>query len=108
MVLAVPLGWGWGFQGPSLGLKPRAACAVRSPMPKRDWAQRAWDGVQRFIANSEGVEYVPPGGAKPKGSAEARARGAKGGAARSAKLTAEQKAEIGRKGAAKRWGKTGA
>ncbi len=35
----------------------------------------------------------------------AKALGAKGGKARAAKMTPEQRAEIARKGAAKRWGK---
>ena len=38
----------------------------------------------------------------------AKALGAKGGAARAAKLTPEQRSEIARKAAAKRWSKRGA
>jgi hypothetical protein len=49
------------------------------------------------IATGEEAEDQP----KPKSAAAER--GAKGGAARAKKLTKEQRTEIARKGAAKRW-----
>lgn len=50
------------------------------------------------IATGEETEDQP----KPKSAAAEM--GAKGGAARAKKLTKEQRTEIARKGAAKRWG----
>ena len=55
------------------------------------------------IATGEEVEDLGP---KDDGKDKAaQAMGKKGGAARARNLTAEQRQEIARKGAAKRWGK---
>jgi acyl-CoA reductase-like NAD-dependent aldehyde dehydrogenase len=54
------------------------------------------------IATGEITEEAEDDGKDPA----AKALGKKGGKARAAKLTAEQRAEIARKAAAKRWGKT--
>jgi hypothetical protein len=60
----------------------------------RDFSQRAKHIVQ--LAVGEAVDE------SPKNSAAAE-RGRKGGAARAAKLTPEQKSEIGKRGARARW-----
>ena len=54
------------------------------------------------IATGEIEDDAPADEGKNQAAVEL---GKKGGAARAAKLTPEQKAEIARKGAAKRWGK---
>lgn len=54
------------------------------------------------IATGEEVEDATPDDGKDKA---AQAMGRKGGAARAASMTAEQRAEIAKKAAAKRWGK---
>ena len=56
--------------------------------------------VMRIATGEEEEEYEDDG----KDPA-AKALGAKGGAARAAKLTPEQRSEIARKAAAKRWNK---
>ena len=56
--------------------------------------------VMRIATGEEEEEYEDDG----KDPA-AKALGAKGGKARAAKLTAEQRSEIARKAAAKRWAK---
>ncbi len=53
------------------------------------------------IATGEEEDDIPDDGKDPA----AKALGKKGGAARAAKLTPEQRAEIAKKAAAKRWGK---
>ena len=53
------------------------------------------------IATGESEEEFEDDGKDPA----AKALGAKGGKARAAKLTAEQRSEIARKAAAKRWGR---
>ncbi|MBW4961487.1 histone H1 [Sulfitobacter sp. CW3] len=53
------------------------------------------------IATGEVDDETPDDGKDPA----AKAMGAKGGKARAAKLTAEQRSEIAKKAAAKRWGK---
>lgn len=52
------------------------------------------------IATGEEEEDIPPDDGKDKA---AQALGRKGGAARAKKMTPEQRAEIARKAAAKRW-----
>lgn len=54
------------------------------------------------IATGEIDDSEPDDGKDPN----AKALGKKGGTARAAKLTPEQRAEIARKAAAKRWGKS--
>ncbi|MFL1875071.1 RNA-binding protein [Hansschlegelia beijingensis] len=54
------------------------------------------------IATGEEAEDAPRDTGKDKAAQE---MGRKGGAARAAKLTPEQRAEAARKAAAKRWGK---
>jgi hypothetical protein len=53
------------------------------------------------IATGEIEEELPPDDGKDKA---AQALGKKGGKARAAKLTAEERAEIAKRAAAKRWG----
>ena len=53
------------------------------------------------IATGEVDDETPDDGKDPA----AKAMGAKGGKARAAKLTAEQRSEIAKKAAAKRWSK---
>lgn len=53
------------------------------------------------IATGEVADETPDDGKDPS----AKALGAKGGKARAAKLTAEQRSEIAKKAAAKRWSK---
>jgi hypothetical protein len=54
------------------------------------------------IATGEIEDTVPDDGKDPN----AKALGKKGGAARASKLTPEQRKEIAKKAAAKRWGKS--
>ena len=54
------------------------------------------------IATGEEEEEIEDDGKDPA----AKALGSKGGRARAAKLTAEQRSEIARKAAAKRWGRS--
>ncbi len=69
-------------------------------MPRKDFSQIALDVVQQAIG-----EVVPePIDDKKKAAQEAGRRGGlKGGAARAATLTPEQRSEIAKKAAAKRW-----
>ena len=70
-------------------------------MPKKDFSQIAFDVVQQAIG-----EVVPePIDDKKKAAQESGRRGGlKGGTARAATLTPEQRSEIAKKAAAKRWG----
>ena len=56
--------------------------------------------VMRIATREEAEDY----GETPQNDEAAAAMGRKGAAARAAKLTPEQRAEIARKAAAKRWG----
>ncbi len=58
------------------------------------------------IATGEIEEDYWPEGAKPGKDAAAADLGKRGGAARANKLTPEQRAEIARKAATSRWGKS--
>lgn len=60
--------------------------------------------VMRIATGEETEELDAP---EPGKDPAAAAMGRKGGAARARNLTPEQRAEIARKGAAKRWGKDG-
>ena len=73
-------------------------------MPRKDFAQTAFDVVQQAIG-----EVVPePVDEKKKAAQDSGRRGGlKGGDARAATLTPEQRSEIAKKAAAKRWAKTG-
>jgi hypothetical protein len=57
--------------------------------------------VMRIATGEEPEDFGPADDGKDPA---ARAMGKKGGAARAKSLTAEQRQEIARKGAAKRWG----
>ncbi len=69
-------------------------------MPRKDFSQLAFDVVQQAIG-----EVVPePIDDKKKAAQESGRRGGlKGGTARAATLTPEQRSEIAKKAAAKRW-----
>ena len=69
-------------------------------MPKKDFSQIAFDVVQQATG-----EVVPePIDDKKKAAQESGRRGGlKGGAARAATLTLEQRSEIAKNAAAKRW-----
>ena len=69
-------------------------------MPRKDFSQIAFDVVQQAIG-----EVVPePIDDKKKAAQESGRRGGlKGGAARATALTPEQRSEIAKKAAAKRW-----
>lgn len=58
--------------------------------------------VAKIVTGEAEEEFV----AKPEKNEDAAALGRKGGAARAAKMDPERRAEIARKAAAKRWGKT--
>ena len=70
-------------------------------MPRKDFSQIAFDVVQQAIG-----EVVPePIDDKKKAAQESGRRGGlKGGTERAATLTPEQRSEIAKKAAAKRWG----
>ena len=75
-------------------------------MPKRSTKEDVSQTVARVVAQATHGEFTP-GPQKAKNPAAVmlgRLGGLKGGPARAASLTKEQKREIGRKGAAKRWG----
>jgi hypothetical protein len=74
----------------------------QSSKGRKDLNQTAFSIVQQVTGESPAPE-VP---AKNKAAQElGRLGGLKGGAARAAKLTPEQRSEIAKKAAAKRWGK---
>lgn len=77
----------------------------RSSKPKRprDANQLAKSIVD--IATGQASDDGPDSGKDPAAVSLGRRGGLKGGKARAAKLTPEQRKEIARKGAAKRWGK---
>jgi len=69
--------------------------------------QKATGQVQpRVETILDGTEIVLKSGKNPNAVALGRLGGLKGGKARAAKLTAEQRSEIAKKAAAKRWHKT--
>lgn len=67
--------------------------------PKRDFTQVAHDVFRRAIGE---VTDAPPADESAKARA-GRAGGRKGGAARAASLTAEQRSAIAKRAAAARW-----
>jgi hypothetical protein len=67
--------------------------------PKKDFTQVALDVVRRATGEVSPPEPTPK-------QAAGRTGGLKGGVARAAKLTPEQRAEIAKKAAAGRWKKT--
>lgn len=71
--------------------------------PRKDVNERAFDIVQQATGEAEPEKSEKDQQAVEKG----RKGGQKGGAARAEKLTPEQRAEIARKAAQKRWGKSG-
>jgi hypothetical protein len=72
-------------------------------MPKRSSKKPAPDA--ELQTEPEKVEPAPDDGKNPAAVALGRLGGKKGGPARAAKLTKEQRAEIARKAAEARWGK---
>lgn len=78
----------------------------RSGKPSSDPNSAAFQAVARLTGRDDALP--PPKPERPKNPhavAMGRLGGKKGGAARARNLTPEQLAEIGRKGAEKRWGK---
>jgi hypothetical protein len=81
-------------------------------MPKRsrtpDDNESAFDVVESIIARTDPdappIKKTRPKKKNPAAVALGRKGGLKGGKARAKKLTHEQLSEIGKKGAAKRWG----
>lgn len=69
--------------------------------PRKDVNERAFDIVQQAIGEAEPEQSEKDPQAVEKG----RKGGKKGGAARAEKMTPEQRSEIARKAAEKRWGK---
>jgi hypothetical protein len=69
--------------------------------PKRDFTQVAHDVFKRAIGEAP-PEPTPPVDESPKVRA-GRAGGKKGGAARAAKLSAEERSEAARRAARARW-----
>jgi len=61
--------------------------------------------ASRIVDMATNEQPEPDDGKNPAAVALGRLGGKKGGKARAAKLTREQRQEIGRKGAAARWGK---
>jgi hypothetical protein len=59
-----------------------------------------------IVDSATGSAPDPDAGKNPAAVALGRLGGAKGGAARAAKLTAEQRSEIAKKAAKARWGST--
>ena len=67
-------------------------------MPKKDFTQTAFAVVQQATGES-------PKPAPTERQENSRKGGLKGGATRAAKMTPEQRSEIAKKAAAKRWSK---
>ena len=80
-----------------------------SPMPKRSTTEDVSQTIARVMVHATHGEYVPAALVKkrknPAAVALGRLGGMKGGYARARALSKEQIQEIGRKGAAARWGK---
>jgi hypothetical protein len=79
-------------------------------MPKRSSKPRDLNSMAAaIVAMSVSDEPVPDpdAGKNPHAVALGRAGGLKGGKARAAKLTSEQRSEIARKAATQRWGDSG-
>lgn len=76
-------------------------------MPERPRKNRPADLnrlASSIVGEATGTAPVPDEGKNPAAVALGRLGGAKGGKARAAKLTAEQRSEIAKKAAAARWG----
>lgn len=81
-------------------------CAVKQAMRKRKGGDRLTDPFQIAHAIIDEVEQMADEREKDANAvALGRKGGIKGGAARAANLTAEQRKEIAQKAAAKRWGR---
>lgn len=74
-------------------------------MPKRSNRQSDPSEIARHVLDAVVPDAEPPKEKNPAAVALGRLGGLKGGAARAAKLTAEQRKEIAKKAAAKRWGR---
>ena len=77
----------------------------RSSKPKRPRDANQLAKLITDIATGQVEDDDPDSGKDPAAVSLGRRGGLKGGKARAAKLTPEQRKEIARKGAAKRWGK---
>jgi len=77
----------------------------RSGKPNSDPNVAAFRAVAKLTGSDEEPARPKPAKKNPHAVALGRKGGLKGGVARARNLTPEQLAEIGRKGAAKRWGK---
>jgi hypothetical protein len=91
-------------------------CMSTPKRPKRpaDFNQRAFQVFQEAIGEAppqpeprraDKPEKPPEREKDPAAVSLGRKGGLKGGPARAAKLTAEERSEVGKKAAAKRWGK---
>ena len=90
----------------------RSSKSPRRPKKEHDFSTVAYRVVQEAIAEGEPTTVEEPAESEPTPEerhkmavALGRAGGKKGGKARAAKLTAEQRSEIAKKAAAKRWRK---
>lgn len=72
-------------------------------MPKRSSKQLDPSEIARRVLDTVAPDAEPPKEKNPTAVALGRLGGLKGGTARAAKLTAEQRKEIAKKAAAKRW-----
>ncbi len=78
---------------------------ARKPKRDSDFAVTAFRVVEQVINNTETIEVkaIQIEGKNPHAVALGRLGGAKGGKARAARLTPEQRKEIAQKAAKKRW-----
>jgi hypothetical protein len=72
-------------------------------MPKRSSNQLDPSEIARRVLDTVAPDAEPPKEKNPAAVALGRLGGLKGGKARAAKLTAEQRSEIAKKAAATRW-----
>jgi hypothetical protein len=72
-------------------------------MPKRSSKQLDPSEIARYVLDSVVPDAEPPKDKNPAAVALGRLGGLKGGKARAAKLTAEQRKEIAKKAAKARW-----
>ena len=75
----------------------------RSSKPSSDPNVAAKRAVDRLTGSEEQPEPTPPAGKNPAAVALGRLGGKKGGKARAAKLTPEERSEIAKKAARARW-----
>lgn len=78
----------------------------RSRTPPKDENQAAKRVLDRIIERTEGADPAPKKRKNPAAVALGRKGGKKGGPARAAKMSPEERAKSARVAAAARWGKT--